>query len=93
MPCLASVPPLGSVSASCGAVEEAICTSQLGVVVPRPRAFLLLSQKKLVASPAKEVPLANCTAPVPPAALVEPFTERHVPFTEKHPEVICIPLV
>ena len=36
MPCLALVPPLGSESASCGAVDDASWRSQLGVVVPTP---------------------------------------------------------
>ena len=46
----------------------------------------------MVLSPAKAVPLANCTAPVPPTERVEPPVERQVPEIEKHPAVRLIPL-
>ena len=80
-----------SESASCGAEDEATERVNFGVEVPRPNVSRVSSQKKLVASPVKVVPFANCTAPVPPAAEVEPPVERQVLSTAKQPSVMLRP--
>ena len=77
--------PVVSASAICGAVDVATASVNLGVVVPIPNPTNVLSQKKLVAFAANDVLFANWTAPVPPAAFVEPPVERHEPAIAKHP--------
>ena len=71
--------PVVSERASCAAVEVESARVYLGVVVPMPRPTSVLSKKKLEALLLNEVPFANCTAPVPPEAEVEPPVERQVP--------------
>ena len=76
-----------SVSANCAPVDDAAVSDHCGVEVPTPSAVRAES-KKNDETPLSDVPLANCTAPVPPTA-DEPLPElvMHVPFTAKQPLV------
>ena len=62
-----------------------------GVEEPTPKRLLVSSQKKLVVSPVKAVPLANWTAPVPPAAEAPAPGEIHVPLTLTQPALTSMP--
>ena len=85
--------PVVSERASWGAVLVESASMNRGVVVPSPSPTSVLSKKKFEAFAAKDVPFANCTAPVPPAAEAEPPVERQVPLIAKQPAARLSPPV